>query len=111
MIKMLESYPLGVMLWVCLGIDLALGDLVNELGRNLDIMIDEECESIGGSFPQAHYEHDTHRIDAQVRRWRLGAGRIREYIVYPVTFGMSSFKSPRQLKCISFGPWPRSMYV
>ena len=42
MIKMLESYPLGVMLWVCLGIDLALGDLVNELGRNLDIMIDSE---------------------------------------------------------------------
>ena len=32
MIEMLESHPLGVVLWVCLGIDLALGDLVNELG-------------------------------------------------------------------------------
>ena len=43
-------------------------------------------------------------------RGRFRAGRIRKYIV-PITFGMTSFKSSRQQKCISFASYPQLRWI
>ena len=65
---MVESDPLGVMLRVRLGINLAFANFVDELGRNLNVMINQESEMMGRRLFHALHKDTSHRINVQVGR-------------------------------------------
>ena len=44
---MVESDPLGVVLRIRLSINLAFAYLLDELGRNLNVVVDQESEMVG----------------------------------------------------------------
>ena len=87
---MVESDPLGVMLRIRLGINLAFAYLFDELGRNLNVVINQEFRYGWQMFLSCSPRGHSHRINVQVGRCTLrGWTNKRIYIVYPATFGMN----------------------
>ena len=64
----MKSNPLAVNLKILLVVNLALANPLNELGWDLDVVIDQESKAKCWRFFQALYQDTSHRIDIQVVR-------------------------------------------
>ena len=54
----MESDPLAVVLRIHLGLNLAFADLLDKLGRNLNVMVNQESKMISRCFFQGHTPQD-----------------------------------------------------
>ena len=69
--EVLECHPLVLLLRIVLGFDLALANLLNELGWTLNVVINQESKMMGRCFFYALNKNTAHWINVQVTRWTI----------------------------------------
>ena len=67
--EVFHSYALDMLLSIPLGVDLAPCHIVNELRRNLILLIDEQRKSVSRCVLETLQKNNSYRVDVQVLRW------------------------------------------